>query len=251
MTESGSSPESRLVVRCRGREPYQLRPGDPPFTFGRGSRCKLRFAHDSDAGRPDLDVSRNVGTIWCEKGLWLVRNDSTSRPFDLLVQGAPIPLWPRISSDAPSIWAISPPTLDIKIEGPFGPYQLAVSVDYRNQTAPSPQQNGDVDPTTNPLRPPTLRSRIILAAKFLALPTPGEAVGDEEAAGYANAAPTLTGASVTAKTVENCVSRWRKHLEERGVTEIEGRHNINNLGRKLLAWGLLRQEDKLLLRPGP
>ncbi|HEU0127720.1 MAG TPA: hypothetical protein VFQ48_03820, partial [Pseudonocardiaceae bacterium] len=54
---------------------------------------------------------------------------------------------------------------------------------------------------------------------------------------------------VTERAVDNCVVRWCRTLQELGVTGIGGRHNINQLGRQLLAWGLLRQEDRKLLRP--
>jgi hypothetical protein len=90
---------------------------------------------------------------------------------------------------------------------------------------------------------------LLLAAKFLALPDPGDAVGNREAAGYASAARPHE-ELVTAKAVEDCVGRWCKKLqEELGVTGINGRDNINQLGRQLLAWGFLRQEDRKQLRP--
>jgi hypothetical protein len=92
--------------------------------------------------------------------------------------------------------------------------------------------------------------RLLLAAKFLALPTPGDAVGSREAAQYATAARP-PGKVVTEKAVDDCVSRSRTKLQELGVTGISGRDNINQLGRQLLAWGFLRQEDRKLLCPRP
>jgi hypothetical protein len=250
MKERGSPPADVLVVRFAGCSPIVLRPGDQEFTFGRGTTRTLRFAHDSAGGKPDLEVSRNVGTIRWENGLWWVCNDSTTRPFDIIVQGVRIPLWPRSSPTAPSIWAVSPPGLEIRVDGPFGPYRLQVTVGPLLERPPaSPSPDEDFDASTGKRPTMTGRDRLILAAKFLALPIPGDAVGDQEAAEYANAALPASERPVTVKAVEDCVRKWRDRLKARGVTDIEGQPNIHNLGRKLLAWGLLRQEDRRILRP--
>jgi hypothetical protein len=97
------------------------------------------------------------------------------------------------------------------------------------------------------LRDPTEHERLLLAAKFLALPDPGDAVGNREAAEYASAARPRD-KPVTERAVDNCVARWSRSLQDLGVTGIGGRDNINQLGRQLLAWGLLRQEHRNLLR---
>jgi hypothetical protein len=89
---------------------------------------------------------------------------------------------------------------------------------------------------------------LLLAAKFLALPDPGDAVGNREAARYASAARPHD-KPVTERAVEDCVGRWSRKLQEFGVTGINGRDNINQLGRQLLGWGILRQENRMLLRP--
>jgi hypothetical protein len=104
---------------------------------------------------------------------------------------------------------------------------------------------GPDEPSTSPLWEPNDHERLLLAAKFLALPDPGAAVGNREAAEYASAARPHD-KPVTERTVEDCVGRWCKKLQELGVTGISGRDNINQLGRQLLAWGLLRQEDRLV-----
>jgi hypothetical protein len=220
-------PSSELVIYFQGRQIVVLRPGHAPFTFGRGHDRTLRFGHDSVNGGPDLHISRHVGSIRFSGGLWVVCNDSDSRPFDVVVRGVSNPLPPRTAPDSHS-------------------YLLSVSIDDPRPAMQDPPGHGD--PSTVPLREPTDHDRLLLAAKFLALPDPGDAVGNREAAEYASAARPHDN-PVTEKAVDNCVVRWCRKLQELGVTGISGRDNINQLGRQLLAWGLLRQEDRKLLRP--
>jgi hypothetical protein len=122
---------------------------------------------------------------------------------------------------------------------------LSISLD--DPRPPIPDPPGHDDPATMQLREPTEHERLLLAAKFLALPDPGDAVGNREAAEYASAAHP-DDRPITERAVDNCVARWCRRLQELGVTGISGRDNINQLGRQLLAWGLLRQEDQKLLR---
>jgi len=240
-------PPGALVVHFQGLRAAVLRPGDPPFTFGRGGDRTLRFGHNIVRGGPDLDISRNAGSIRHGSGLWVVCNDSQSRPFDVIVQGVSIPLLPRTESDSPSRWAVSPPGLGIRVGAPSGRYLLSISIgDPRPPVVDSP---GHGDPSTSPLREPTDHERLLLAAKFLARPDPGEAVGNQEAAEIASKARPHE-ERITAKAVEDCAGRWCRKLQELGVTGINGRDNINQLGRQLLAWGVLRQEDRKRLRPG-
>ena len=234
-----------LVAYFQGCPVAVLHPGSPPFTFGRGHDRTLRFGHDSVHGGPDLHISRHVGSIRYGGGLWVVCNDSDSRPFDVIVRGVANPLPPRTMPDSLSRWAISPPGLEIRVGAPSGRYLLSVSID--DPRSPSLDPPGQADPGTVPLREPTDHERLLLAAKFLSLPDPGEAVGNREAAEYVSAARPHD-EPVTAKAVEDCVGRWCRVLQELGVTGIGGRDNINQLGRQLLAWGLLRQEDRTLLR---
>lgn len=241
-------PPSGLAVQFQGRQVIRLCPGDPPFTFGRGHDRVLRFGHDVVAGGPDLDIPRRVGSIRCDHGRWVVCNDSKTRPFDVIVRGVPNPLPPRSSPDARSVWAVSPPGLEIKVSAPSGRYLLSISADDPQPS--SADQPLDGDPSTLPLGEPTEHDRLLLAAKFLALPDPGDAVGNREAAEYATAA-RLHDRPATERAVDNCVGRWCRKLQELGVTGISGRDNINQLGRQLLAWGFLRQEDRTMLLPRP
>jgi hypothetical protein len=240
-------PTSGLVVRFDGHE-IELHPGAPPFTFGRGPDRALRFGHNSAGGAGDRDISRNVGSIRWVDGRWVVYNDSETRPFDVIVRGVANPLPPRSSPDSHSEWAVSPPGLDIRVGAPSGRYLLSITTNGPRTLAVVQPEGGD---TTFPVPTDKItdHDRLLLAAKFLALPTPGEAIGNREAAEYASAA-TPRARPVTEKAVENCVAKWCRELEGRGVTEIGGRENINNLGRQLLAWGFLRQEDgrRLFLR---
>ncbi|MGH3978660.1 MAG: hypothetical protein ACRDRZ_06620 [Pseudonocardiaceae bacterium] len=235
------------MVHFQGRQVATLRPSDSAFTFGRGSTCTLRFAHDAMAGRPDRDVSRHAGSIRWDGGVWVVCNDSATRPFDIVVRGVSNPLPPRSSPDSHSVWAVSPPGLDIRIPAPSGPYLL--SVGYENERSIDPRPQAGRDSSTNQLRGPTDHERLLLAAKFLALPDPGDAVGNREAAEYATAARSPGEPPTTESAVGDCVGRWCQKLQQQGVIAISGRDNINQLGRQLLAWGVLRQEDRYLLRP--
>jgi hypothetical protein len=240
-------PSSALVVHFLGHQVAALRPGHSPFTFGRGHDRTLRFGHNSVHGGPDLHISRHMGSIQYDSGgLWVVCNDSTSRPFDVIVRGVSNPLPPRTASDSHSQWAVSPPGLEIRVGAPSGRYLLSVIVDAPRPPAVTVPEHAD--PSTVQLREPTRHDRLLLAAKFLALPDPGDAVGNREAAEYASAARPHE-ELVTAKAVEDCVGRWCKKLQEFGVTGISGRDNVNQLGRQLLAWGIVRQEDRTLLRP--
>ncbi len=235
------------MVRFQGRQVTSLSPGDPPFTFGRGHDRTLRFGHNVVAGGPDLDIPRHVGSIRYNDGRWVVCNDSKTRPFDVIVRGVSNPLPPRSSPDSRSEWAVSPPGLEIRVVAPSGRYLLAISVD--DPQSPTANQPESGDPSTLPLREVSDHDRLLLAAKFLALPTPGDAVGNREAAQYATAARPHH-RPATERAVDNCVGRWCRKLQELGVIGISGRDNINQLGRQLLAWGFLRQEDRKLLLPG-
>jgi hypothetical protein len=243
---SPRQPLDVLVVHFQGHRAAVLRPGDPGFTFGRGADRTLRFGHNSVNGGPDRHISRNVGSIRYGGGLWVVCNDSDSRPFDVIVRGVSNPLPPRTESDSHSRWAVSPPGLEIRVGAPSGRFLLSLSIDNpRSPVVDSPERDA---PTTRPLWEPTDHERLLLAAKFLAQPDPGDAVGNREAAEYASAARPHD-ELITAKAVEDCVGRWCRRLQELGVTGINGRDNINQLGRQLLAWGFVRQEDRRQLRP--
>lgn len=237
------------MVGFQGRQVAELCPGDPPFTFGRGSDRTVRFGHDRVDGASDQYIPRNVGSIRCDDGLWVVSNDSETRPFDIIVRGVSNPLPPRSSPDSHSVWAVCPPGLDIKVSAPSGRYLLSISVD--DPLLWIPDQGDGGDSSTVPLREPTSHERLLLAAKFLALSDPGDAVGNREAAEYASAARPPPDKPVTERAVDNCVGKWCRMLQELGVTGISGRDNINQLGRQLLAWGFLRQEDRNLLHPPP
>lgn len=243
-----AQPSNELVAHFQGRRVAVLRPSKRPFTFGRGHDRTLRFGHDSVNGEPDLHISRHVGSVRYDGGLWVVWNDSTSRPFDVIVRGVSNPLPPRTAPDSFSRWAISPPGLEIRIGAPSGRFLLSFST--RGIQPPVLDLPMRDEPSTMPLREPTCHERLLLAAKFLALPDPGDAVGNREAAEYASTARPED-RPVTERAVEDCVGRWCKKLQELGVTGISGRDNINQLGRQLLAWGLLRQEDRALLCGGP
>lgn len=206
----------------------------------------MRFGHNSDQGGPDLNISRHAGSIRWDDGLWVVCNDSATRPFDVIVRGVAIPLPPRSAPESRSVWAIGPPGLEIHIVGPTARYLISISVD--GDRPPVLDQPEDGDQSTRPVRKPTDRERLLLAAKFLALSAPGDAVGNREAAQYASAARP-SDAPITERTVDNCAGRWCRRLQDCGATGISGRENINQLGRQLLAWGVLRQEDRELLRP--
>lgn len=239
-------PPSGLVVLFQSRQVTLLCPGDPPFTFGRGYDRTLRFGHDVVAGRPDLHISSNAGSIRWAEGRWVVCNDSKTRPFDVIVRGVANPLPPRSSPDSRSEWAVSPPGLEIRVVAPSGQYLLSIEFDApRSLIAETTGDEGQ----TMPLREVSDHDRLLLAAKFLTESTPGDAVGNRKAALHATAARPHD-RPVTERAVDNCVGRWREKLEELGVTGIGGRDNINQLGRQLLAWGFLRQEDHKLLRRG-
>ena len=241
-------PPGGPTVRFQGRQVTLLRPGVPPFTFGRGHGRTLRFGHDVVEGGPDLDIPRHVGSIRCNDGRWVVCNDSKTRPFDVIVRGVANPLPPRSSPDSRSEWAVSPPGLEIRVVAPSGRYLLSISID--DPRSPTTDRPGGGDPSTLPLQEVSDHDRLLLAAKFLALPTPGDAIGNREAAQYATVARPH-GRHATERAVDNCVGRWCRNLQKLGVTGISGRDNINQLGRQLLAWGFLCQEDRKLLLPRP
>src|SRR5918997_1981608 len=115
-------PPGGPTVRFQGRQVTLLRPGVPPFPFGRGHGRPLRFGHDVVEGGPDLNTPRHVGSIRCNDGRWVVRNDSKTRPFDVIVRGVANPLPPRSSPDSRSEWAVSPPGLEIRVVAPSGRY---------------------------------------------------------------------------------------------------------------------------------
>ena len=234
-------------MHFEGRAVATLRPGCPPYTFGRGRDRSLRF----DVG-PDghCHVSREAGSIRWADGVWLVCNDSKSRPFDVVVDGVPNPVHPRTSPAARSMWAVGPRPTKIQVAaGPRLYLLLLVPIDPPSRPPPPPASGGDPElPDTPPLNGPTDHERLFLAARFLSLPEPGEALESNiEAAEYARAAlPPEKAQKVTEPAVANVVHRWKKELERRGV---QGLADASTIGRQLLAWGDIQQEDRRLLRP--
>jgi hypothetical protein len=232
----------QLSVRYGAKE-FCLSPDGPEFTFGRSRSCTLSLADGDD------DVSRRAGTIRWE-GPWLLCNDSTTRIIDVVVRGVTFPL------SSFSIWAISPspPDLEIRVYGSYGPYTLLVTnhgpqppTEDGGPTGSGPK-GGPEDPTAT-FPDPSVHERRVLAAKFLSQRVPGDSVGDTAAAKIATVA-NPAGEEVTRKAVEMVVKRWRTLLQCRlHVMDVEGRSNVDTLGRKLLALGVIRQEDRVLLEP--
>jgi len=243
-------PPSGLQVLLDGTLQRVLSPGSRPYLFGRGSQCDLRIGHHG-AGGGDRNISRTAGSIRWEDGLWLVRNDSDSRPFDIIVRDFVIPLPPQFVLDAPSVWAIGPPGVEVRIVTPTSAFLLGIVLGRPGQVVP-PDESSETGPSTFSLDEPSQHDRQLLAAKFLTQPRPGDAVGNMEAAYRVNQARSPNDRIVTDKAVEDSVSRWKEKLRQLGVDGIDGRENVNHLGRQLLAYGFLRQEDRELFRPtGP
>lgn len=68
------------------RDPGQvLTAGPTACLFGRGNQCQLRIGHRVPGGA-DRNISRVAGSIRWDSG-WTVHNESTSRPFDIIVRG--------------------------------------------------------------------------------------------------------------------------------------------------------------------
>ncbi len=239
--------QSGLSVRFEGRIVATLRPGRPPFTFGRAEDRSLTIGETEPDGTPSRHVSRHAGSIRWADGLWLVCNDSKTRPFDVLVGGVANPVHPRTSRDSRSVWAVGPRGVKIQVADPWRVYVLELLPEREvDLTDPDPD---DGDGTTHPLRQLNERERLLLAAKFLALPEPGEAVGNREAAEYATATLEPGAQPVTEAMISGVVYRWTQELTSRGVQGVGGTGGIHNVGRQLLAWGVLNQGDRTLLRP--
>jgi hypothetical protein len=247
MVTRGPGSPNALQVLLDGAEVCVLSPGAAPCLFGRGLECDLRIGHRVPGGA-DRNLSRIAGSIRWD-GRWSVHNESGSRPFDIIVRGMVFPLPPRATSQT-SVWAVSPPGLDVHLVTPTSEHLIRLVM-------PDPQRPGghttaddlDVDgPSTFPLSEPSRHERLLLAAKFLSGPLPGDAIGNSEAAELVNQVRPKHTRPATARAVEDVARRWRDRLEGLGVTGIEGRENINHLGRQLLAYGFIRQEDRALLR---
>jgi hypothetical protein len=226
-----------------------LSPAAAPCFFGRGAECDLRIGHRGPGGG-DRNLSRTAGSIRWDGG-WTVHNESGTRPFDIIVRGVVVPLPPRVTAE-PSVWAVSPPGLDVSIVTPTSKYLIGLVLpDPRGPseraTAIGPDHEG---PSTYPLSEPSVHERLLLTAKFLSRARPGDAIGNSDAAELVNRVRPAGRRRVTDKAVEDVTRRWRDRLEALGVTGIDGRENINHLGRQLLAYGFIRQEDRSMLRRG-
>lgn len=247
MVAHGPGSPNALQVLLDGAPVRVLSPGTEPCLFGRGMECDLRIGHRGPVGA-DRNVSRIAGSIRWD-GRWSVHNESGSRPFDIIVRGMVIPLPPRITPE-PSVWAVSPPGLEVHLVTPTSEHLIGLELPDPQgtvgRTAPAyPDFDG---PSTFPLSEPSRHERLLLAAKFLSGPLPGDAIGNSEAAELVNRVRPERTRPVTARAVEDVARRWRDRLEALGVTGIDGRENINHLGRQLLAYGFIRQENKALLR---
>lgn len=241
----GSVVDLKVCVdgECRRR----LVPSDV-LTFGRapGSATHLqvgRLQSDRDS------VSRRAGTIRCRDGLWTVGNDSRYYPFRFEIAGAEIWVPPRGHGplDAQPI----PPCG--ALVGLVTPAHL-YGIGLRPEIPPPPDERPDPDssspfpgPDTDPSRKaPTPHEVLLLAAKFLSTRDPGQAIGDDFATQRAAQASGLT---IAPRAVENCVRRRREELRQLGHTDIDGRNNIDRVGRLLLSYGVLTLADRLHLEP--
>lgn len=233
-----AQPVASLTARLDGELVRVLKAGCPPFTFGRGSGCCLRLGGRGQNG--DRHISRTAGSLHWQDGLWTVQNDG-SRAFDIL-DPVVVP-WPP-----GAIWAIGPDGVELKINSPIRPYVI-----HLQPAGPPPgarfdpsEPLSDIDPSTFPLPSPSPHDRMLLAAKFLSRRRPGVAIGNRKAADRANAVGRT---HVTPKAVEDAVRNWKERLQAIGVSGIEGRENVNQLGFSLLAYGVIRQEYALPLPP--
>ncbi|MBO0875975.1 MAG: hypothetical protein J2P19_21545 [Pseudonocardia sp.] len=247
MATRGPGSSNALEVLLDGAPVRVLSPGVEPCLFGRGIECDLRIGHRGPMGA-DRNMSRIAGSIRWD-GRWSVHNESGSRPFDIIVRGMVIPLPPRLTAE-PSVWAVSPPGLEVHLVTPTSEHLIGLVLPdpQRPRGHATADHLDDEGPSTFPLSVPSRHERLLLAAKFLSGPLPGDAIGNSEAAELVNRVRPERTRPVTARAVEDVARRWRDRLEALGVTGIDGRENINHLGRQLLAYGFIRQENKGLLR---
>lgn len=241
MVTRGRGSPNALQVLLNGTPARVLSPGAAPCLFGRGSECDLRIGHRGPGGA-DRNLSRTAGSIRWDGG-WTVHNESGSRPFDIIVRGVVVPLPPRVTAE-PSVWAVSPPGLDVHIVTPTSEHMIGLVLPDPRGVVEPPEASEPDGPSTYPLSEPNEHERLLLTAKFLSRARPGDAIGNGEAAELVNR--VRANRQVTDKAVEDVVRRWRDRLEGLGVTGINGRENVNHLGRQLLAYGFIRQEDRSL-----
>jgi hypothetical protein len=234
-----------LTVSYLGKKVALLHPHSPTYTFGSGEDASLRLGNGDDRERR---VSRRAGSICWNDGVWIVYNDSRSRPFDIVVDGVPNPVYPRTSSDTRSMWALGPKPVKIQIAAGENRLHLVhLWADPMIHSRPPGPVDDSSEPTLPPYREPSRHDKLLLAAKFLALPEPGEALrSNEEAAQYAQAALPPDAEKVTKAAVAGVVYRWRSTFRDIGVQNVD---DDSAFGRQLLAWGVISEEDRKLLRP--
>jgi hypothetical protein len=244
----GTPVEGGLVVSVDGVVRRQLAPGDRVLTFGRSREGPTHLHVGPVSGRGDHAISRIAGSVrWCA-GQWMLRNESETRPFVVVVGAAQrIPMAPATLAWF-SQWAVGPDGVVIELPTPTATYEIALWP-VAGLGADDPVVLHSSGPSTTPPFPvATPHERLVLAAKFLSRRRPGTAVGDERAAERATRA-LGTGKVITAKAVENVVGRWRRRLEEICLPDVAGRSNVDRVGAYLLAFGVLTEDDRLDLPP--
>ena len=236
-------PIERLEVLLDGSVVCVLEPGSPAFVIGRGRQCQLRIGASGPGG--DRHISRTMASVCWRRGAWTVQNDSQTRPFDVVVDSAVVPLRPHLDGTGPSIFVLGPDGSTLRICSLTGSFHIQLRPCGPRPEPASVPGPDPRDPSTLRLRKPTPHDKLLLAAKFLSRRHAGYAVGNELAAERANDASGKRATRITARAVENSVARWREQLQMIGVPNIGGRGNINQLGIELIKHGVLSELDRI------
>jgi hypothetical protein len=211
----------------RNAERWPLPPGRE-LTFGRGSRCDIRFAYDP----VDDLVSRRAGTLIGRDDGVLIRNDSSTQ--DLLLQAIPGPQ----DQIAPGMTLGTTASRHARLVIPgrhHTRYELVI--DARPLAGPGPARrppvSGDGEAPTRAAAPVTARERRLLAA----LSEPVLLLAGPEAvpATYREVAARV---GQTPASVRTCLDALRQRLSDRdGLPDLRDAHS-GDYRRALARWAI-------------
>lgn len=193
------------------------------------------------------NVSRIVGSIRRAGDGWLIRTESTKHPIHLALNSEPVRLPPCTddprASEVLLTWGRA--TIVLNEEQP-DPIELQIVGEPPTTEPMNPPHPHPGEAATEVPKTPTDHERTLLAAKFLSIPgRPGDAIGDKAASELLKKIfPDRP--VVTPRAIMDVVAKFRRHLQEDfAIPGIDGRHNINNLGRLLLEYGIISESDRL------
>jgi hypothetical protein len=213
------------------------------LTFGRAPEAPEHL-HVGPPGHDECHLSRVAGALRHRDRLWMITNESRYIPFEVAIEGVVYQLAPSGMGQIRALPVLADTV--VRLTTPAHVYEIELRPVAGEAESRWSRPLASGPDTSPPIVEPSPHERRLLAAKFLSRRTPGDAIGDKLAT---RRAAEAAGQEIAPRAVDNCVRRWKDRLRDQGWHGLDGRSNIDRVGRLLLSYGVLRLSDRLPLPP--